>query len=301
MADVRMKMLFSTLMVAFIVDFGNAIVLLYDEEKQVASSKIQCPDNDVCDVFITGKEASHTSTIHCPLDQNCNIACNGERSCFRSIIYCPVSADCVIKCNGKYSCRYFTVNSPSTGNALRIECNEYLGCADANILAANNAGGLLHISGSNSKINYMLDGSSIVCPRDGKCEVNASGYQAMKDTFINATLARTLHVKSSGKEALMNSKIYCPNSEQACIVEIHSKKFRILYETEIYAVESFKDLKLICDGHNCNKKLANGGIHAPVLFCNAKFDDNCKLKFTNGALYCATRSQCQNWKVYREL
>ena len=72
-------------------------------------------------------------------------------------------------------------------------------------------------------------------------------------------------------------------------------------DAEIYAVEAFKDLQLICTGNYCTDYyMADGGINAPILYCKSNYTANCRLKLNDNIWSCSSASHCSSWTLEKE-
>eukprot|EP01084_Bolivina_argentea_P272312 463619_1 len=287
--------------------------IYYTKFKEKASSTVDCPNNDICNLHITGKSACYRTTINCPIDMDCFINCHSQYSCYERIINCPLSGKCIIDCKGAESCGYVTVktldkihkkpkpNKQVSLNMWKIECNGYRACYESNINGQNQNDTKLDISCIQSD-NYRMYKSIIQCPPNGECNINIYG--------TNATASKLLHIVTSGAYVLSSTKVYCPMDgiyhSHNCIIDITKEESHSLYKTEIYAVEAMKDLKLtfVCkrrwyQTNDCHLKIADGGIgiNSPQIFCKPDFNANCKLKFINNQFTCHTDSYCNTYKV----
>eukprot|EP01084_Bolivina_argentea_P296563 510772_1 len=275
---------------------------VYTQKEQAKSININCGNGDVCNVIAkpTAEGALRESTINCPSNKDCSLTCDAKFSCYEVTINCPQSADCIIKCNEKQSCGFLIVNGPSYGNLLQVNCEFQESCHHSQINGFNNIGGKMDIfvnqflSIPATPQEHGLYQSNITCPKNGECWFKAWGRRALRKVDIDATLSKWLKITVDGDKVLQEAKIYCPkNAGQKCTVELqHSKN--MLVETEFYAVESFKNLKLMCDGKQCSDSnmVARASIDMPKLFCKQQYDGECNLRLLNGKWFCEEENDC---------
>ena len=283
---------------------------VYDEKNQAKGQKIDCLSDEECKIKISGDKAGKRSTINCPSNNDCYIECIGKKSCSKSKIICPQNGDCYIKCKGDVSCERAEINGPQSGNLLQIVIDGERGAVFSKINSESNENGILRIVSSSTKGGMKLFESDIQCPKNGECILRVKGnmyvYQHAK---IVATSSKSLLVEASGDGALFRSDIYCPddgadNKKQNCVIELKhpsAEDKRVMQECNIYAVEQFKDLKLICKGNDCGPSVANGTDSDVLLNCKTGYTENCRLRLNNDKWSCADKkSDCNSYKLKKD-
>ena len=117
----------------------------------LATSTFVCPDGEKqCNlinapaiinstnniIFCDQEKECASSVINCPSDGRCIVYCQNYGSCSGAIINCPRNGDCDIYCDNDFACYFAMIIGPNN-QLFTIHCGEQYGCRSSIIHAEN--------------------------------------------------------------------------------------------------------------------------------------------------------------------
>eukprot|EP01083_Nonionella_stella_P209444 759222_1 len=204
---------------------------------------------------------------------NCTIDCIEPNSCSYANIYGgagPLFLDCI----GTSSCS--TANIYGGVAPMFLNCHGEGSCRSADIYTANTTT-LIDAQG-----DYSLKWSDIWCNTTEYCNITVQGTEALEYAFIYADVVNgtKLYVNATGEMTLKYTDIACPidhipgdRYSNDALCNIYAQGENVMFGTNIYAVESFHNVKIECDLNRTGPTY-----EYPVLFCGKHLDEPCALE-----------------------
>eukprot|EP01084_Bolivina_argentea_P073800 133907_1 len=191
-----------------------------------------------------------------------NFDCFGDYSCENKIINCNTTheVDCVVNC----------------GN----ETEPISACYRATI---NGGAGNLLINGTGDS---CMSAIVINCPVNRYCNITCYGGDGCYFANILAKSGTKLNIDASGYKVLKDASITCPpdavrggydGKTNQCNIVVHDGD-RMMNYLQIYAVESFHDVNIVCDNilFGC---FEDQPAIRPKIHCTENFGSDCEFSF----------------------
>eukprot|EP01084_Bolivina_argentea_P073799 133906_1 len=189
-----------------------------------------------------------------------NIDCIGRFACQDMIINCNTTheVDCIVNCagGGQDACQSATING-GAGNLL--------------------------INGDGVS---SMEGIDINCPVNRYCNITCSGWNGCVGATIRGKTGTKLNIDASGDGVLSAANITCPidvirggydGKTNQCNIVVHDGD-RMMNYLQIYAVESFHDVNIVCDNilFGC---FEDQPAIRPKIHCTENFGSDCEFSF----------------------
>eukprot|EP01084_Bolivina_argentea_P235497 396259_1 len=214
----------------------------------VMSDTITCSTDSPC----------ASSNIVCNQNEHCYIDCLDDHACRWANITCPLGPfDCLLRCDGGASCQFVTINATNT---------------DGGNLIAEAVGGNNHF--------YK---ATVYCPNNGHCNVSVAitgSFNGGKHMKVYGQKSTLVYIYGgSGTAVLAGTEIHCPTTNMpriSCIISLRDSGYgQLMNNMGIYAVESFSDVKIICNAqvNSCYTDTVE-----PILYCTSNFGTSCRIQ-----------------------
>ena len=82
-----------------------------NQDKECASSIINCSAQESCSVYCSASAACVTLTINCPKDADCSIICDGSNVCVGAVINGPLNHLLHVICNSRGACEEMQIHA----------------------------------------------------------------------------------------------------------------------------------------------------------------------------------------------
>eukprot|EP01084_Bolivina_argentea_P086194 155798_1 len=207
-----------------------------------------CMDESLCD--------QHNITMN---DDAKVINCLTNRECENANITCDDYKDCYINCHAGSTCESSNIMCPSNSYDCSVMSIGNQAMKNSVINASSTGGNLFIYASGNEAVSY----ATVICPH-GDCNITELSYQHTyfvyesssmmeSSTIITQPTTNILYIEVLSDNALYQSHIFCPATnvigwESNCIINAttHSYDDGPFNEMNIYAIESFRDVSLIC-------------------------------------------------------
>eukprot|EP01084_Bolivina_argentea_P252130 423132_1 len=159
---------------------------------------------------------------------------------------------------------------------MMVNCNGLITCRDATI---NGGDGNLMINGYGDW--YNMYGINVICPSEQFCNITCSEYGGCAYANIKSQSGTKLNIHAYGDEQVLYvANITCPldairgeNANQCnIIVEGDGTYDNVMTQLNIYAVEAFKDVNIICNNNGISCFDDQLGIR-PRIHCTEDFGE----------------------------
>eukprot|EP01084_Bolivina_argentea_P051857 95344_1 len=244
-------------------------------------------------ISCVGSYTCSNGEYQCNQNEDCHITCSGGGACERSTFVCPYdSYDCII-----------TVDGNPGANVMK---HSFI---NGTLMDGGNL--LLHIG---PKTIAAMQYSSIYCPTNGDCNIThvsreAYQYALRGSNIVAQPTTNLLYIKVSSSHALSDAYVLCPETN-ACIIHAIGSGETMIRNLHIYSVESFNNVRLIC---NYSTSVTSNCYYIntpPVMHCTESFVSSCQLHLVNGTynnFHCIdNHSQCsggyeKNTTIYNNI
>eukprot|EP00121_Abeoforma_whisleri_P007195 Awhi_evm1s6560 len=203
-----------------------------------------------CPTFHCTQQNTCTGTNFCPSNEACVISCVGENACKNAVFYCPNNHNCDIISDGSSAMNSARIYGGDKGD-LTLSCNQ----------------------------QECFAYGRLYCPSSAHCNITSSvGHFNFGHSYVYAQNSKSLTMYSEANWGFGYADIYCPYSLESgpqnnCHVTTENAQ-NMLVNTKFFAVESFVDLDLTCEGGT--------GCDGGVIYCTDNYSSDCTIKLAVG-------------------
>ena len=252
-------------------------------------------DTAKCEGFTFAPSQSPTKspTRQPTLSPTASFAFDDINTCNGGIYICPPNEDCYVECIGDNSCESCSFYCPDNYKC-NVEVDGREAAYTANVYGGHNGDLILNCQGYRSCSHLVLYG-----PNNGDVVATSLGTlsEAFFDIKIFAQNSKSLMVDSNVGWGIGYGNIYCPyslesGSQNNCIIDVTGPN-DLLVNTNFFAVESFTDLQLTCDGPGCSP-ITN----QPIMYCGSSYESSCNIEIdsiTNEYSCIDNTSRCEDY------
>eukprot|EP01084_Bolivina_argentea_P235245 395905_1 len=271
--------------------YGNTLIC--NERRECLNNNLYCHPYENCQVYcIQGYQSCYSATITGPLNGNLSLLCSSTEACKNAEIVYPSTSNSTgnlqVECNQKNACMGLDVNCPTFGNS-DITCHSISPAGPPNwqtsycesllVDARNTISGDLLIQSTGISLHEGMDNAQIYCPgNNNNCIIQSGQYGILDTNIYTETDTTSLQITASGINTLRASRIYC---NSLCLINTSGAGPNMLTDTEIFAVNGFKNVSLTCN-YNTNATQCYDDTNSPKLYCQSDFQGVCNIELVSG-------------------